>query len=124
MEDISNTLLNQRIRNRIIEVLEVTSSPSDQEKLGANEVINMWEDWVDDEKIKNYVEPVFTKQEQEELLKFHTTWHHVTNNTPKNMDAISDFLHNKYWLQLMSSATKTLDTFNHRGKLSEDAEIT
>ncbi|HID03063.1 MAG TPA: hypothetical protein EYP18_07650, partial [Desulfobacterales bacterium] len=61
MDDISDNLLNQRIRNRIIEVLEITSSQSDLEKFGANEAVNMWEDWVDDERIKDYVEPVFTK---------------------------------------------------------------
>ncbi len=122
MNNISDTLQKQRIRNRIIEVLEMTSSKSDLKKIGADSIVNMWEDWVDDEIIKEYREPVFTKQEQKALLAFHSRWKSVTDNTPKDMPPITELLLNKYWLQLMASAKTTLDVFSQRGRLKEDTE--
>ena len=44
MKEISDKLLKQRLRNRIIEVLEITSSPEEQRRLGPDEVICLWDD--------------------------------------------------------------------------------
>jgi hypothetical protein len=124
MEEISNILLNQRIRNRIIEVLEITASYEKQEKFGGNEVINMWEDWVDDNRIGEYIEPVFSKQEQECLTEHHKTWSYVADHTPQFLPDINELEGNEYWSSLMASASKALSIFNRRGKLSEENEIT
>ncbi len=74
MEEISELLLNQRIRNRIIEVLEVYASVDDQKFFGTGEVVNMWEDWVDDKRLPGYREPIFSKQEQLAISAFHSAW--------------------------------------------------
>jgi len=124
MEEISDLLLNQRIRNRIIEVLEITTSYEEQEKHGGDEVINMWEDWVDDERIGDYVEPVFTKKEQERLAEFHKAWNYVSNHTPQFLPDISELKKNNDWTNLMASASDALAVFRQRGKLSEESEIT
>ena len=124
MEEISDLLLNQRIRNRIIEVLEITASYEEQEKHGGDEFINMWEDWVDDERIGDYVEPVFTKKEQERLAEFHKAWNYVANHTPQFLPDISELKKNNDWTNLMASASDALAVFRQRGKLSEESEIT
>ena len=124
MEEISDLLLNQRIRNRIIEVLEITASYEEQEKFGSDEVVNMWEDWVDDNRIIDYLEPVFTKQEQECLAEFHKTWNYVADHTPQILPNISELKQNEYWSALVDAASKALVVFSQRGKMSEDIEIT
>ena len=124
MAEISTLLLNQRIRNRIIEVLEITASYESQEKFGADEVINMWEDWVDDDRIGKYVEPVFSKQEQACMIEYHNIWNYVADHTPQCLPDISELKGNEYWLSLMATASKALSIFNQRGKQSEENEIT
>lgn len=69
-EQISKKLLYQRVRNRIIEVLEVTADPAQHEKFGGDEIICMWEDWVDGQRIPEYVEPVFSLEEQAAISEY------------------------------------------------------
>lgn len=124
MDKQTEQLQYQRIRNRIIELLEIMTSFSEQEKLGADEVVNMWQDWVDDERLHNYIEPVFSTEEQCSLAKFNTTWQEVTDRFPQFMPGIADLRTNKDWLHMMHEANTTLQSFNLRGKLSEEIEIT
>ena len=84
----------------------------------------MWEDWVDDDRINGYVEPVFSQEEQSALANIHRTWNNVADNTPQNLPAIEELLKNKYWKTLITCADETLHVFLKRGKFSEDAEIT
>lgn len=45
MDEISQQLLYQRLRNRVIELLELYSSLDDLAKFGVFSAINMVEDW-------------------------------------------------------------------------------
>ena len=117
-------LLNQRIRNRIIETLEVYVSIEDQKLLGPDEVINMWEDFVDDERLPTYDEPAFNKQEQLAISVFHNNWKRVCDNTPQHMPPIEQLQNERYWLQLTNDAREALRILAVRGRLDEDQEIT
>ena len=124
MESISSTLLNQRLRNRIMEVLDVYTSIEDQARLGPDEVINMWEDYVDNERLKEYIEPVFTLEEQQAIKQFHNSWNKICDETPTYMPDILDLINNKNWLHLIKHAKEIYALFNKRGYLSEENEIT
>lgn len=123
MEEVSDLLLNQRIRNRIIETLEVYVSVEDQKLFGPDEVINMWDDFVDDERLATYDEPAFNKQEQLAISVFHNNWNRVCDNTPQHMPPIEQLVKEQYWVQLMNDAREALLILAIRGRLDEDQEI-
>ena len=124
MDDISEILLNQRIRNRIIEVLQIYASLDNQKIFGSSEVVNLWDDWVDVERLKNYTEPVFSSHEQRGISEFHKNWMQICDNTPDEMPNIDELMINQEWLQLVNSAKEALTILMIRGVLSEDKEIT
>jgi hypothetical protein len=124
MQEISDILLKQRIRNRIIEVIEIIASYEAWEEFGGDEVINMWDDWVDDNRIGHYIEPVFTKQEQECMAELQNRVNQVVDHAPQFLPSISELKGNAYWSSLVLSASKALAIFNQRGRMSEEIEIT
>lgn len=121
-EMVSQKVILQRIRNRIIEYLEITSSVHEQRKVEPNELINMWEDWVCEKRVSTYSEPVFSKLEQQALSEFNSTWNHVVDSTPDTLPTYEVLEKNKYWNKLALEALKTLSVFMERGKLPEDVE--
>ncbi|MDH5409142.1 MAG: hypothetical protein OEY00_11085 [Gammaproteobacteria bacterium] len=123
-EEISKKILYQRIRNRIIEVLEITADPSQHEKFGGDEIICMWEDWVDDQKLPEYVEPVFSQEEQTAISEYHKIWNEVADNTPHLMPSVNELVKNAYWQKLIKQAEKALTVFSIKGRYSEEVEIT
>lgn len=66
---ISDQLLAQRLRNRIMEVLSIYCCDEDWASLGPDEVINQWEDFVDRQRFAIFIEPVFTTEEQTQLKR-------------------------------------------------------
>lgn len=74
----------QRIRNRIIEHLELASSFESQREYQSvapihvpNDIINQWEDWVHDARVLNFTMPVFSVDEQDAVARFHRAWDEV-----------------------------------------------
>jgi hypothetical protein len=124
LTEISERLLAQRLRNRIMEVLSIYSTDEDWEYLGPDEVINQWEDFVDEGRMSIYIEPVFTKKEQENLRAFHKLWTEYCNSTPKNMPPFKEIKATSEWQFLKAEAVKLLEIFELRGSLNEEIEIT
>lgn len=124
MAEISERLLAQRLRNRIMEVLSIYSTDEDWEYLGPDEVMNQWEDFVDEIRMPLYIEPVFTKQEQDNLRAFHNFWTEYCNSTPKNMPPFKEIKATSEWQSLKTEAQKLLEIFELRGSLNEEVEIT
>lgn len=124
MSKISEKLLAQRLRNRVIEVLSTYSEDEGWELLGPDEVINQWEDFVDEYRLPLYVEPVFSKQEREALLTFHQLWLQYCDLTPKFMPAFEEVSKTPEWQNLKHQASILLKIFEQRGKLDEEIEIT
>lgn len=124
MSEISEKLLAQRLRNRIMEVLSGYACNEDWEQLGPDEMINLWADFVDEGIITIYIEPVFTKQEQFNLIAFHKLWLQYCESTPKNMPPFREIKATPEWQKLQNEAMKLLELFELRGKLDEEIEIT
>ena len=118
----------QRVRNRIIEYLELASSFEEQRTYQSrvpvsvpNEVINIWEDWFSGD--NELVGPVFTREERDALDAFHRTWQNVAHSAPDPLPALTEVQSLPAWGELRASAADALLVLGRRGKLSEDHEI-
>jgi hypothetical protein len=120
MEEIGKRLLHQRVRNRVIELLDITCSFTEIAKFGAFWVINMAYDWlpldyrdapnVFDEKEKHAVEEFLRLMEKAAVTTTHDTWD------------IRWFENSLEWRELSAYAKKSLHVFINRGLFSEDVE--
>lgn len=128
---ISRQLLQQRIRNRIIEYLEIASSAEKQREYERrvpiaqvpNEMINMWADVVDPGNLDWYSEPVFSDEENHAVRSFHDVWSDVADATPDPMPhTIEALLGTPTWNRLMVAASEALQVFAERGCFNEDVE--
>ena len=120
----------QRIRNRIIEHLELAGSFEDQREYQSrapvhvpNEVINQWEDWVREPRDPALVEPVFSAGERDAVARFHQIWDEVAKNTPDPLPDLESLFVTTEWQRLRDAALDALRVFLIRGRLSEDDEI-
>ena len=129
---VSKQLIFQRVRNRIIEYLEVASSFDEQRKYQKavpfvsvpSEMINQFEDSVPNKGVLDDFElPVYSTVEQAALRQFYKTWGDVAQNTPNPLPPLEETLKLTKWKELREAAEETLVVFLDRGKLSEDKEI-
>ena len=121
MTSISDTLLRQRIRNRLIEYFD--TSFEEIASLGAFEVINMWEDIVPngwDEAF--FMEPVFSPEEQEHIKRFCSTWGVTADATLDDIFCIAELEQALEWRTFLGKAKSALDCFMKRGKFAEDTD--
>ena len=106
---MNKNIVFQRIRNRIIEVLELFSDKDQFESVVAN--LELWEDFVSKESVRNFSPPVFTEQEVKEILVVYSLWESVFLDTKKD---------SKEWLVFRQATNKALKVFMQRGFLPED----
>ena len=122
--DISKTLLQQRIRNRIIENLESFADPNWVNQLGTNEIINMWYDHMDEEEtFEFFSNPVFTTNEKNSIKRFHNLLESSYEKIPTTWKQ-EDLQGNTEWSKLVETAKEELRIFMERGRFSEEQEIT
>jgi hypothetical protein len=129
-ERISRTLLDQRIRNRIIEYLQIASSYEEQLRYEARvpiadvpaEIICQWSDQVNDHPLARYVEPVYSLEEQAAIANFQAVWERVISETPKYLPPLSELIRKPQWERLRIGALEALEVFLRRGKFDEEKE--
>ena len=128
MMSASEEALYCRLRNRIIEHLELVSSAQQQLSYQqsapvaqvSNELFCGWEDFVcDDAIIETFMPPAFTMQEQQAVREFNTVLVTVALSTPQHLPYIADFIGTIAWQELNNAACKALAVFQERGKSSE-----
>ena len=127
----SSTVIAQRIRNRIIEYLEMASSYEEQREYERNvpiahvpsEIICQWEDWVRGGRLDWFREPVFSAAEQTAIREFHLIWRSVADDTPKMLPPLSDLIGTEPWERLRGGAELALKVFQPRGKFDEERAI-
>ena len=121
MTFISKTLLQQRIRNRLIEFFD--TSFEDIAARGAFEVINIWEDFVPNGwDGAFFIEPVFSPEEQRCIKSFCSTWEITADATRNDIFSVSELERTPQWNKFLNDASSAFDCFMKRGKLSEDVE--
>lgn len=122
MEEISRKLLYQRLRNRVIELLEVYSSVEGIASMGAFEMINMVDDWLPldfDE-----APMVFSDKEKEVIAKFIRLVNSASDTTDEDTWDTEWFRASKEWVRLSEFAKVALIVFSERGRFSEETEET
>ncbi|MBK6856020.1 MAG: hypothetical protein IPG97_05525 [Microthrixaceae bacterium] len=125
----SPLLVEQRIRNRIIEYLELVSSFQAQRSYDhagsladvPNEVINQWQDWVHcDPRQHDDHSLVYTANEIDALRSFHAAWESVTARLPQILPPLTECQSLTAWQDLRSAAVAAAQIFAYRGNLPED----
>lgn len=123
--------MEQRVRNRVIEYLELASSFEEQEEYERNvpiahipyEVINQWEDWVfKDPREDTDLSDVYDKPEVEAMGHFHEAWEDAASAVP-NYPPLSEVQALPEWGRLRDVAASALSVFMRRGTMSEDHEV-
>lgn len=123
-------LVSRRIRNRIIEYLELVANPETQMDYQArvpvahvpSEVINQWEDWTSGDPAmwpEALSAEVYVPEEIEAMQRFHATWTAVAGATPDPLPPLPEILNLAEWAKLSRSASDALAVFSHRGPLPE-----
>lgn len=119
-----------RIRNRIIEYLELAASHEEQTAYQTaaphihvpNEVINRWEDWVRPDWQRYMTAPVFSLAEIEAIAAFHSSWDAVASATPDPLPSLGALTGTEQWQRLAKAATSALEVFQIRGYLPENPD--
>jgi hypothetical protein len=128
----SRIVVLQRIRNRIIESLELASSFEAQRQYQVSvpyisvptEVIEQWFDCVNNEEpLKSCPEPVFSSEERQAVSRFHSKIKEVCRNTPQFLPPLEELLTYPCWAELRVLAEESLTVFGRRGRLSEEIEV-
>jgi hypothetical protein len=117
----SPLVIEQRIRNRLMEWLEmVVSYQADPPPFDLNEVLNQWEDW--SAPCTSYPAPTYTSGEAEKLLLVAYAWQKFCDATP---DAIADegeAFGTAEWSALVLACQGALAALQLRGRLSDEIE--
>ena len=131
-ENISPILLAQRVRNRIIEALELSSSCEEQRTYQdkvplvhvPHEVINQWEDWVNPISVPGLVPPVFSQEEVAAITDFQAVWDDVCDKTPNPLPDLTTLQQSELWSRLREAARDSLAVFARRGRFPDDEPLT
>jgi len=123
MSSISDKLLQQRLRNRIMEVLDGFADEETIEAVGTDELIEQWYDYMDEKRMYFYSQPVFSHDELNALKRFHYLLESTYLTIPTTW-SLKDLVTNKYWSTLVATAREELLVFQQRGFLDEEHEIT
>jgi hypothetical protein len=121
----------QRIRNRVIEYLELASSLELQLRyqtsapvVVAHEVINQWEDIVSVPVEDLFEPPVFSPEELDAARSFHEVWRSVADGTPSELPAGEVVSQWPEWQRLRHAAETAHGVFARRGLWPESTELT
>jgi hypothetical protein len=121
---MTSQLIDQRVRNRIIEMLEwLIECESTPPQLGMDELINSWEDWVPIPVEQGYFPcPVFTSEEADLLCKVSSVIRTFCEITPKSIQDGAAAVALPQWVSVISAAKSALSVMCKRGRMSEDEE--
>jgi hypothetical protein len=129
--DPSARVVSQRIRNRIVETLELAGSFEAQLDYEKNmpfvnvpyEVINQWQDWVrGDPRIDEQLSDALSNDELDAMAEYQAVWDLVAEAVPDDYPPLADVQALPAWDQLRIAANVALSVFEIRGRMSEDAE--
>lgn len=118
----------RRVRNRIIEYLELASSFEAQSQLqagapamsAADEVLNQWEDWVTPDWKQHFTEPVFSAEERNGIAQFARVWREIADSAPHPLPPLEMLFATPSWQSLQRAAAALLAVFLLRGRSDEN----
>lgn len=125
----SRRVVEQRVRNRIMEYLELASSFEAQLEYQQNvkiahvpnEVINQWEDWVHtDPRTLDQHPDVYSTDEITAMKRFQEVWEATADATPNPLPPMEEVQLLPEWNNLRRAAEQALSVFLIRGPMSND----
>jgi hypothetical protein len=122
MEEISQQLLYQRLRNRVIELLEMHACFENAATFGAFEMLNL----VDDYLPLNATEgpDVFSPKEREAVDRFLKAYEVAAAATESDTRSVEWLKNSEEWVRLNEVANQAVAIFIERGRFSEEVEET
>jgi len=121
MDEDNQQLLCQRLRNRVIEVLDLYCSFDDLAKFGAFEAINMADDFLP---VDYEIAPkVFSQKEKDTVADFVKLLETASDATDLDISNVAGFESSSEWVQLCQAAKQAVLIFSERGRFSEDFEV-
>lgn len=131
-DEPSPRIVAQRVRNRVMEALELAASYESQVEYqrivpSVNtpyEVINGFEDWVSENpRLNPSTLGVYTAEEVAALGEFWDAWEAAASALPDDYPSVSVAQSLPAWSRLRTAAVKALAVFEDRGRMSEDHEV-
>jgi len=122
---MTSQLVYQRIRNRIIEVLEwLIECETVPPEVGMNGLINLWEDFVPSPLPDGYFpSPVFTRIEDLLIRDVGKAIDEFCDATPKSIKDECAAIALPQWGAIVVTARRSLTEMMMRGKMSEEEEL-
>lgn len=126
----SEQVLLQRVRNQLIDYLEVASSFAEQKRYQAKspqlhvplEIIEQWADWVGPDWRDCLTEPVFCSDEIAAIERFQNLWSALRTRLPQPLPQLEEIQVDPLWDELRRAAASTYACFLRVGKMSESVE--
>jgi hypothetical protein len=124
-ESVSHQIVDQRIRNRIFEYLEMlVAYESDPPPWDLNETINQWEDWVRSPVGEDQFQlPTYSQCESKQLVAVGKAMEAFIAATPQRILDTATEMKLPEWIALVQSANEALATLVQKGRMPEDHEI-
>ncbi|MGR8933380.1 MAG: hypothetical protein ACU837_03210 [Gammaproteobacteria bacterium] len=123
-ENPSIRIVEQRIRNRLFEYLEMVVEFQDEHPpFDMNEALNQWEDWVMRPVPADAWEPpTYTLQEAHCLRQVDAAWEALCDATPRTIVDERSVLETPEWSAFAAASAAGLHEMRKRGKLPEEWE--
>ena len=125
----SKRIIDQRIRNLIIDYLELASSERFQREYQAaapvnvaNELFNQWDDYVNDRVMPLFGPPVYSPQELAAIHRYNDVWKAAIAATPDVMPPLDQFIGTQPWHQMRDAAESAFAIFQLRGRFDQEVE--
>lgn len=123
---LSAHIVEQRVRNRIIELLSsIVSFGEASGNNDLNEILNQWEDWVGtDHPIDRtgFTEPVYTSAEYDALLAVDIAWQQLCDVTQQTITHADGITHLPEWGSYVAAASIAASVLGQRGRMPEEQE--
>jgi len=117
---VDPVILEQRVRNRIIECLELFASATETSIIGPDAAMNLWYDFVPKWSADAFPSPTYSGAEREAVRLVHEAVDLAARSTPDPLPSVPELMLNPSWQLLMDSSEAALREFRKRGKLSEE----
>ncbi|WP_143226741.1 hypothetical protein [Acidovorax sp. 62] len=118
----SHPLIEQRVRNRLIEWLEMlVHYETDPPPFDLNAVLNQWEDW--NSPLHSYSAPTYSESEAKKLLLVANAWEGFCKGTPNTISNEREALGTSEWITLVLACQVALSELRRRGRLPEEIEV-
>jgi hypothetical protein len=124
-------VVEQRIRNRVIEYFEMAASFADQIEYAKAvpyvnipyEIINGWEDWGDVDHLGDTeISTTYSADEAQQMRQYKGFWLAASEALPANYPSIEYAQELPEWELMRSAASDALAVFSRRGRMSEEVE--